>query len=312
MIEQQHNDMCYVQFGLYRQFPHLVHGIFTRLGGYSKEPYRGLNVSLSAGKDRFEDVARNRLLALQSLGIQDYPCATVWMIHGADVATLNGEEWDDWRDDWPHRSYAMEELGYPKGTALHWTFKPRHKADALITKRRGVALVMSTADCVSILLYDPMQEAIGIVHAGWRGTARGIAAATIAEMGRQFGSQPGDIYAGVGPSIGPCCYEVSEQVQRLFLGEHEFDTMPTEERYRDLVRESAAFSVVQQADRESLRLDLWETNRKQLRLAGIPSTHIEMPAICTSCETDRFFSHRAEQGQAGRFPAIIALHGNEE
>lgn len=307
MIEQQCSDACYMQFEHYEPFPELIHGIFTRQGGYSQPPFHGLNVSLSSGKERYEDAVRNRLLALQCLGIADYPCATMWMVHSARVLTLDGQDWPDWGEDWPHRVYTLDELGYPEGTSLQWTFKPRSQADALITRRRGIALTMSTADCVPLLFYDPVTEAIGVAHAGWRGTARGIAAATVAAMSEQFGTRPADLLAGVGPSIGPCCYEVSEEVRQLFLGERAFDELPTEARFRQLVADAAVFETVELEGKSSLRLNLWETNRQQLLFAGLLPAHIELPDICTSCAKDRFFSHRAEQGRTGRFPAILAL-----
>ena len=158
-----------------------------------------------------------------------------------------------------------------------------------------------------IVFHDPVRHVIGIAHGGWRGTARGVVLATVDAMRERFGCQPHDILAGIGPSIGTCCYEVSEQVRDLFLGRQPFETMPTQERYRDAVYASATFSTVQLADRESLRLDLWETNRKQLLFAGLTSEHIEVSGVCTSCHVDNFFSHRKEHGKTGRFPVIIAL-----
>jgi polyphenol oxidase len=302
LIAQQRGTVCYMQFGHLLQFPELTHGIFSRQGGYSETPYWGLNASFSSG-DSFENVVRNRLLALQNLDIDTYPCATVWQIHGANVATLDVENWDDWRFDWAHRSYLLDQH------ELIWTTKPRRKADAIIARERGIVLALSFADCVPLMFYDPIQKAIGLAHAGWRGTARGIAIATVEAMHEQFGSQPADIHAGIGPSIGPCCYEVSENVQRLFLGQMQFDELPTAERYRNLVRESAVFSIIYVSDGESLRLNLWETNRKQLLMAGVTPDHIELPGICTGCNTQRFFSHRGEHGKTGRFPAIVALTG---
>ena len=296
-----------MHFGLYSPVSQLVHGIFTRAGGYSQPPYHSLNVSLGALGERYEHAVRNRYLALQCLDIAAYPCATMWMIHSARVLSLDGDGWPDWGNDWPHGVYTLDELGYPQGTRLQWTFKPRTKADALITRRRGIALAMSTADCVPLLFYDPMTEAIGVAHAGWRGTARGIAAATVAALREQFGSRPADLLVGVGPSIGPCCYEVSAEVQQLFLGQREFEELPTEEHLRPLVAESAVFETVELPDGQSLRLNLWETNRQQLQLSGVTPAHIELPEVCTSCARDRFFSHRAEQGRTGRFPAILAL-----
>src|SRR5438105_802057 len=110
LIEQQRDNASYMQFSHYLQFPAITHGVFTRLGGYSTTPYKGLNASFSTG-DSFENVVRNRRLVLQSLDIQGYPCATLWQVHGADVAVLDTEKevWNDWRTDWPHRSYMIDD-----------------------------------------------------------------------------------------------------------------------------------------------------------------------------------------------------------
>ncbi|HEV2583949.1 MAG TPA: peptidoglycan editing factor PgeF [Ktedonobacteraceae bacterium] len=306
MIERSQGDTCHVQFALFQRFSELVHGSFMRTGGCSPPPFDSLNVSVGAG-DEVEHVLSNRLLALRSLGLDGYRCATAWMIHSADVLTLDGDEWEDWRDDWPHRSYLVD------GQELNWTMRPRQKADAVITRRRGVTLAMSSADCAPLLLFDPVQQAIGLVHAGWRGTARGIAAIVVDAMREQFGCQPEQIFAGIGPSIGPCCYEVGNEVHRLFLGDTDFEVMPTRGAYRNLVRESAVFTVQAVDDRgtgerqERLRLDLWETNRNQLLLAGLAPDHIEVAGICTSCEKARFFSYRGEHRKTGRFPTLLAL-----
>jgi polyphenol oxidase len=134
-----------------------------------------------------------------------------------------------------------------------------------------------------------------------------MAAVTIDAMSEQFGSHPNNIRAGIGPSIGPCCYEVTGELRRYFMGQQEFDPNPTEVRYRKLIRESAVFAVKRMRDRDSLRLDLWETNRNQLLMAGVLPEHIELSETCTSCEKKRFFSHRGEHGKTGRFPSILAL-----
>jgi len=355
VIEHHQGEVCYLQFDLYQQFPEIIHGVFTRHGGHSPPPYESLNVSWSGG-DVLDNILPNRLLALRTLEIESYPCATLWQTHGADVAVFERDNWDDWRHDWGHRSYEVE------GQELIWTFKPRRKADAIITRERGVTLALSFADCVPLVFYDPLQKVLGMAHAGWRSTARGIVAATVEAMSEQFGCKPHDIYVGIGPSIGPCCYEVSEQVQQLFQGRADVpfiapatwggatDWEPT--RYTSLVRESAVFSTVPvgadlspptppTADlsasacptilstsiiapnkgddsaldtmnraptlRTSLHLDLWQTNRNQLLMAGVLPEHIEAPGICTSCHRDRFFSHRGEHGKTGRFPVIMAL-----
>ena len=296
LIEQQRDNACFLQFNCFQQFSKLTHGVFTRDGGYSEAPYKGLNTSGALrGGDNLDNVVRNRQLALSSLELGGYPCVTLWNVHGADVLVpaIHG----NWRTDWAYRSYYEQT----------WTAQEIHKGDALITQQRGVAIALSFADCTPIALYDPIEQVIGIAHGGWRGTARGIVFATIDAMNKRFGSQPRNIYAGIGPTIGPCCYEVSRTVQDLFMGQQQFEDVPTQEQYRSLVRESAVFSTVHLPDKESLRLDLWETNRHQLLMAGLLPEHIEVAGICTSDSVDRFFSHRAEHGKTGRFPLIMAL-----
>jgi len=296
LIEQQSGGVRYLQFSHYRHFPDLTHGIFTRQGGCSLAPYSSLNTSTPPFKqgDSIDNVIRNRILALQALDLADYPCVTLWQVHGADIAIYDAS--NAWRTDWANRSYYE----------LAWTSATIHKADALITREHGVAIALSFADCVPILLYDPVERVMAQAHGGWRGTARGIGAATVAAMNQQFGCLPSNILAGIGPAIGSCCYEVGETVQRLFLGQLQFDTQPAEQ-YRDLVHASAVFSTLSLSNRKSLRLDLQATNRNQLLMAGLLPEHIEVMAVCTSCANELFFSHRAEQGKTGRFPVLIAL-----
>ena len=299
MIEQQRDNACFLQFNNFQHFPNLIHGIFTRNGGYSDPPYKGLNTLGSLrGGDNLDNVVHNRQLALLSLALDNYPCVTLWNVHGSGVLVPNIS--DNWRTDWAHLSYYERT----------WMPQEIHKGDALITQQRGVAIALSFADCTPIALYDPIEQVIGIAHGGWRGTARGIAMATIDAMVEQFGSQPRNIYAGIGPAIGPCCYEVSQNVQDLFMGQQHFEDVPAQEQYRNFVRESAVFSMVHLPDKESLRLDLWKTNRHQLLMAGLLPEHIDVAALCTSCHVDRFFSHRAEHGQTGRFPMIMALNAD--
>ncbi len=287
----QQEDIHYLQFDHYRQFPELIHGIFTRTGGYSEFPYASLNTSRMG--DSIENVTCNRQRALQALDIEAYPGATLWQVHGADVITLDLQE--EWRTDWAYRSY------FEPG----WTPQSIRKGDALLSQERGTAIAFSFADCVPITLYDPVQHVIGIAHGGWRGTARGIVLATVEAMGERFGSHPYDIHAGIGPAIGPCCYEISQDVQDIFTGQQAFSEQ--REDYRGRVRESAVLSTRQLSDKTSLRIDLQATNQNQLEMAGVQPERIEVMDICTGCNTDLFFSHRKEQGQTGRFAVIMAL-----
>ena len=295
LIEHHSGSVSYLQFNLFQQFPEVIHGIFTRKGGYSRPPFTGLNTGRSVNGDNIEHIVRNRLLALQALNLDARPAITLWQIHSAEVLTYTAR--DEWRTDWASPSHFLRD-GRPKSLRM---------GDALITQEQGTTLTLSFADCVPIIFYDPTQRAISIAHGGWRGTARGIVMATIAEMHKQFGSRPQDIYAGIGPAIGDCCYEVSEEVCQHFLGTTDFAEMPTAAHLREPVSESAVFIEQRLTDRTSLRLDLQATNRKQLLIAGVPAEQIEVMEICTSCNTDRFFSHRAENSNTGRFVVVIAL-----
>jgi polyphenol oxidase len=295
LIEQHSGSVSYLQFDLLQQFPEVIHGVFTRKGGYSSPPFASLNTSRGINGDNIENIVQNRFLALKTLDLDEKPAITLWQVHGSEIVTYTSH--DEWRTDWAYQSYFERK----------WTAEAIHKGDALITQEQGITLALSFADCVPIVFYDPTQHVISMAHGGWRGSARGIVMATIEAMHAQFNCQPQDLYVGIGPAIGECCYEVSEDVRKLFMGITDFTEMPTAQHLREAVGESAAFSEQQVADRTSLRLNLQATNRKQLLMAGVPAEQVEVMEICTSCNTDRFFSHRAEHGNTGRFVVAIAL-----
>jgi YfiH family protein len=160
------------------------------------------------------------------------------------------------------------------------------QVDALISDELNVALTILTADCVPVLLYDPMNLAIGAVHAGWQGSHYEIVRKTIEKMKCLYGSEPEDIVVGIGPSIGGCCYEVGEEVAKHF------------EEYPD---------AVEARGDEKYMLDLKLVNAQQLQEAGVPQENIEISQVCTSCDNKDFFSYRKERGTKGRFMSIIAL-----
>jgi len=159
--------------------------------------------------------------------------------------------------------------------------------DALITRARGIPLLLRFADCVPILFCDAKRNAIGIAHAGWRGTVAKIATKTLRAMRASFGTNPRDVIASIGPAIGPCCYAVGEDVA---------------------AQARAAFPdagvLIKQAN-GATHFDLWEANAWQLREQGV--AQIEIARICTAEYTDDFYSHRGEKGKAGRFGAVIAI-----
>lgn len=248
----------------YYQFPSLQHAdlaqaVFTRHGGVSPAPFDSLNVSVSVGDTR-ANMIENRSRAFRALERAPDSVADLWQIHSAEVVRVDA---------------PLGEIQAPP------------KADVLITNRPGVTLFLRFADCVPIVLFDPRQHALALVHAGWRGTLQKASAAAARALIEHYGSRPLDIRAGIGPSIGPCHYAVGDEV---------------------VTQTRAAFG----ADADQLlvqnhqpHLDLWEANALALRQAGVEQ--IEVSGICTACHTDYFFSHRGERGQTGRFGALIGL-----
>ena len=158
-------------------------------------------------------------------------------------------------------------------------------SDALITDLPGVMLVILTADCVPILLYDRKKKVVAAVHAGWKGTRAQIVYKTVKKMEEVYGSDPSDILAGIAPSIGKCCYEVGEEVAKHF----------------------AEVPEALKKKGKKYMLDLPAVNHYQLRKAGLEEANIELSGVCTACEVDSFFSYRKEQGCSGRFMSLIGL-----
>jgi hypothetical protein len=229
----------------------VAHAITMRQGGVSVGRCESLNVSYSVG-DSVENVDENLRRAADSVGAARDELFSAYQVHGRAVTLVEAET------------------------------EPRPKCDVLITASPDKTLMLRYADCTPVLLADTRRKVIGAVHAGWRGSAVRAAGAAVAALHEAFGSDPRDLVAGIGPAIGPCCYEVGEDVFASF------------------------------ADRPWLfnagRLDLWEANRQALLEAGVPADQVEVAGVCTQCQSDRFFSHRANAGQpAGRFAALIRL-----
>jgi YfiH family protein len=173
-------------------------------------------------------------------------------------------------------------------------------ADGIASNRADVGLVVKVADCVPVLLADPKSGAVAAIHAGWRGTAQGIAIAAVETLARSFGSAASDLIAAVGPSIGPCCYEVGPEVRAGF-----------ESAVRGAATETFAAHWFSRGEGDRLQLDLWAANRDQLAIAGVPSASIHVARLCTACHLDRFFSFRREGANAGRLLAAIRRRSEE-
>lgn len=249
-----------------------VTAFFTGRGGGASERWdSGLNWSYSVG-DEPARVRENRRRTLELLGLPLERAVMAGLVHGNRVVAVSGTE-----------APGADEV------------KLVPDCDALITDQPGLALIITAADCVPVFLYDPVRRAVGAVHAGWRGTVAGISGRAAAAMAVQYGCRPGDIRAAVGPSIGPCCYEVDDAV-----------AVPLRAHYGE-----AASELLKPGRMPGkYMLDLWEANRQDLLAAGV--AQVMVAGECTACNASRLFSHRAEAGTAGRGAAVIALLAGSE
>jgi hypothetical protein len=170
--------------------------------------------------------------------------------------------------------------------------RPYTDVDGLVTDEPGVILSTFYADCVPLYFVDPAHRAIGLSHSGWRGTVGRMGRATLAVMAREFGTEPQDVYALVGPSICMDCYEVSADVAEAFLAE-----------FRGHEKE-----ILQDKGGGKYQLDLWRANAVVLREAGVLPEHLAVAGICTCCHSDLLFSHRASHGKRGNLGAFLMLN----
>ncbi len=247
MILTQKNGLSFFQFPHLAQFPEIWHGIFTRHGGISPAPFESLNTALSVGDD-ISNVRYNRNLILQTIG-SDGKLVFTKQIHGCKINLLSAAS-------------DMPLIG-----------------DAMITEMFAKYLVIQTADCQSVMLYDPEIKVIANIHSGWRGSVGNIIARTVQAMTEHFGCIPGNILAGIGPSLGPCCAEfihyeteIPQEYRKYKIGTNHFD--------------------------------FWEISADQLCDAGILQHNIVLSRICSKCRTDLFFSYRGEK-TTGRFASVI-------
>lgn len=239
----------------------LQHGIFTRHGGVSHSPWRSLNMGASIG-DCPEAVRENHSRVYRALDVNGDRAASCWLVHSADTLIVT----EDFRRN-----------GRPQ------------KADAIITNQRDTPLVMRYADCVPLLFYDRAKRAIGLGHAGWRGTVKGMASSVVRMMRKTYGSRAADIEVLIGPAISRRNYAVGEEVvgqAQTYFGDDD----------GVIWRDSTAGAA---------RLDLWRANRLDLERSGV--TNIKLLGICTYDNTNDFYSHRRENGATGRFAVVMSL-----
>ncbi|MCL4271919.1 MAG: peptidoglycan editing factor PgeF [Anaerolineales bacterium] len=258
MLLHERNELRYYQFDIFSK--DVINAVFTRQGGVSPEPWHSLNLSISVG-DEPERVAANRVRAFEALGRDPASIHDVWLVHGTDII------------------YADN----PRPLS-----EPPHKADILFTDNPNVSLFMRFADCVPLLFHDPKKGVVGIAHAGWMGTVKGVAEASIKGMQARYGSDPADVVVGIGPSISVDQYEVGEEVAARFREKYGADS-----------------DRILQMRNGKIHLDLWTANVIQLQNMGVEQ--IQVSGLCTASHLDDWFSHRAEKGKTGRFGALLAL-----
>lgn len=244
------------------------HLFTTRLGGVSKGEFTSLNLSFTRGDDR-DLVLENykRVADILGCGIEDMVCSD--QTHTTNVRVVT-------------------KLDASKGI-----LRPRDYADidGLVTNERGIVLATFYADCVPLYIVDPIHQAIGLSHSGWRGSLNRMGRATLEVMNREYGTNPKDVRVAIGPSICQNCYEVSEDVALEFA--REFNTSD-----RDLLYKK---------DNGKYQLNLWHANEMVFMEAGVPRENIETTDICTCCNPDFLFSHRASKGKRGNLGAFLGL-----
>lgn len=261
------------------QFAKITAGFTGRAGGSGKQPYDSFNCALHVGDDP-ADVLSNRRLLAASLGfrLEDWTCGE--QTHGTDIAVITAQDRGRGSLD---RTSAFQ------------------ATDGLLTDVPGMLLTSFYADCVPLFFYDPAHQAVGLAHAGWKGTVAEIAAAMVQRMGQVYGTRPEELRAAIGPSIGECCYEVDDvvmdHVRRLEAG---LKLPDTEEGPLAIYRRS-------EKDNSKWMLNLKEMNQRIMIKAGILPIHIECTTWCTSCNSDLFFSYRKENGVTGRMTSWIGI-----
>ena len=251
--------LSFYRFSHFKKYDSLLHAVSRK---FEEKPY-AFSLALHTGEEEESIIANRKTLAKQLESTSPLQFIVANQTHSDHIKIIDKPVTRGWESSLD----AIEDC------------------DALITNLPHMVLTILTADCVPILLYDPVQKIVAAVHAGWKGSKAQIVKKTVKKMIQKFGSNASDIKAGIAPSIGACCYEVGKEV-----AEHFFDT-PHACKQKE----------------EKYMLDLPHVNKQQLLDTGLKEEHIEMSHICTSCEVKHYFSYRKEQGCSGRFMSMISL-----
>ncbi len=268
MIERRLNSLPLWFFEHFLNHREIYHFVSTRTGGFSNPPYDALNLGFHVG-DNPEMVLKNRerLAAAMKIPLDNF--TTARQVHDSNVAVITEE--------------LKGRGAFNFDTAISAT-------DAMVTATPNICLMVLQADCVPLLFFDLKKKVIGVAHAGWKGTVLMVAQNMVKVLKEKFHCSADDILVGIGPSIGPCCYEIGPEV---------------------IIQIAKAFNnkrecITETADGKSY-FNLWEANKMQLVQSGIPEKNIEIAKICTYCDHTVFFSYRYQQRETGRFGAGIML-----
>lgn len=269
ILEVENGEVPYLRYPLFSDTGIVKHGFSTRLGGVSEGCYASMNLSFTRG-DREEDVRENFRRIADAIGVRCEDMVFSQQTHTSNVRVV---------------TEADRGMGITR--PLAW-----QDVDGLVTDVPGICLVTFYADCVPLFFVDPVKKVIGLSHSGWRGTVAKIGKETIRKMREVYGCDPGDILAAVGPSICQDCYEVSEEVIRQF-----------QEHFSEKDRASLFYKK----ENGKYQLDLWRANELIFLESGIKTEHIAVTNICTHCNSEVLYSHRAMGDQRGNLAAFLAL-----
>lgn len=263
----RNRDLAFLTIPALEETGLVKHCFTTRQGGVSEGIYNNLNTSLRKD-DKRENVLENLKRVCGAVGIDYTKLVFSDQVHG-DVI----------------RKVTEEDMG--KGINKESDIIG---VDALVTNVPGIPMITFYADCVPVFILDPVHQAVGLAHSGWKGTTLKIAAKTIGRMGEEYGTKPGDCLVGIGPSIEKECFEIKEDAAKLFK-----DSFPNWTLF------------MEKKDTEHYVVDLWHAVRITLAEIGVPEENISLSGLCTVCNEELFFSHRRDKGRTGSLSAIIEL-----
>lgn len=266
---KEKNGVTWLSYPAFEQFQDIVHAFSTRLGGVSQGIYSSMNLSFTRGDEEVAVYENYRRLAA-AVGFAAEDIVTSDQTHTANVRVVTEED---------------------RGNGITKP-RPYTDVDGMITNVPGLVLATFYADCVPLYFIDPVRHAIGLSHSGWRGTVAKIGRVTVDKMREMYGTDPQDLYMAIGPSICQDCYEVSEDVILEFQNSFE-------KKYWDL--------LFYRKENGKYQLNLWEANRLIMLEAGVKEEHISMPGICTCCNPEFLFSHRASHGKRGNLGAFLGI-----